>query len=68
MTTNYTKRPKNIPNGHKIYKIIYICTYIHFPFRGPPKYTKIGIFGLKLNHIWQPCLEGFNPTIVYVEA
>jgi hypothetical protein len=39
----YTKRPQIVPNGHKIYQ--------HFPFKGPPKYTKIGIFGLKINHL-----------------
>jgi hypothetical protein len=43
MTTNYTKRPSNIPNGHKIYQ--------HFPFQGPPKFTQTGIFGLKINHL-----------------
>jgi hypothetical protein len=32
----------NIPNGHKIYQ--------HFPFQGPPKFTQMGIFGLK-NHL-----------------
>jgi hypothetical protein len=32
-----------ILNGHKIYQ--------HFPFQGPPKFTKIGIFGLKINHL-----------------
>jgi hypothetical protein len=33
----------NIPNGHKIYQ--------HFPFQGPPKFTQIGIFGFKTNHL-----------------
>jgi hypothetical protein len=23
----------------------------HFPFQGPPKFTNIGIFGLKINHL-----------------
>jgi hypothetical protein len=23
----------------------------HFPFRGPPKFTQIGIFGLKICHL-----------------
>jgi hypothetical protein len=23
----------------------------HFPFQDPPKYTQIGIFGLKVNHL-----------------
>jgi hypothetical protein len=31
------------PNGHKIYQ--------HFPFKGPTKYTQIGILGLKINHL-----------------
>jgi hypothetical protein len=25
--------------------------YQHFPFQGPPKFTQIGIFGLKINHL-----------------
>jgi hypothetical protein len=24
---------------------------IHFTFLGPPKFTQIGIFGLKINHL-----------------
>jgi hypothetical protein len=43
MALNYTKWPYNIPNGHKIYP--------HLPFKGPPKFTQIGIFGLKTNHL-----------------
>jgi hypothetical protein len=39
----YTKWPYNIPNGHIIYQ--------HYPFQGPPKFTQIGIFGLKINHL-----------------
>jgi hypothetical protein len=23
----------------------------HFPFKGPPKYTQIGIFGLQIYHL-----------------
>jgi hypothetical protein len=52
MTTNYTKMViyviptytkcfKNIPNGNKM----------HIPFLGPPKYTQIGIFGMKIYHL-----------------
>jgi hypothetical protein len=37
---------KNIPNVQKIYKI-----YQHFRIYGPPKFTQIGIFGLKINHL-----------------
>jgi hypothetical protein len=40
---NYTKWPNNILNGHKIYR--------HFPYEGTPNFTKIGIFGLKINHL-----------------
>jgi hypothetical protein len=43
MAMNYTKCPQNIPNGHKIFQ--------HLPFKGPPKFTQIGIFGLKTNHL-----------------
>jgi hypothetical protein len=34
---------KYIPNGHEIYQ--------HFPFKGPPKFTQSGIFGLKTYHL-----------------
>jgi hypothetical protein len=43
LAINYTKWPQNIPNGHKIYE--------HFPFQGPPKFTQIGILGMKINHL-----------------
>jgi hypothetical protein len=43
MAKRYTKWLSIIPNGHKIYP--------HFPFQGPPKYTRTGIFGLKLYHL-----------------
>jgi hypothetical protein len=43
---NYTKWPFNIPNCHKIYQ--------HFPFRGPQKFTQIGSFGTKINHLATP--------------
>jgi hypothetical protein len=32
-----------LPNGHKIYQL--------FPVQGPPKFTQIGIFGMKINHL-----------------
>jgi hypothetical protein len=38
-----SKWPKYVPNGHKI--------YLNFPFQGPPKFTKIGIFGMKIYHL-----------------
>jgi hypothetical protein len=37
----YTKWPKNILNGTKIY----------LSFQGPPKNTQIGIFGMKIYHL-----------------
>jgi hypothetical protein len=57
MDIRYTKWLLNIPNGHKIYQ--------HFTFQGPPKFTQIGIFGLKRNHLatlvggGQPFLKRF---------
>jgi hypothetical protein len=35
------------PKSSKIYK--------HFPIQGPPKFTQIGIFGLKTNHLATLC-------------
>jgi hypothetical protein len=32
-----------MPNGHKIYQ--------HLPLQDPPKFTQIGIFGLKKKHL-----------------
>jgi hypothetical protein len=49
MTTKYTKRPLNtpngliIPNGHQIHQNIL--------FQGLQKYTKIGFFGLKIYYL-----------------
>jgi hypothetical protein len=43
MYLNNTKRPKNIPNGHKI--------KLHSPFQCPPNFTQIGILGMKINHL-----------------
>jgi hypothetical protein len=34
---------KNLPNGHKM------CQ--HLPLQAPPKITKSGIFGFKINHL-----------------
>jgi hypothetical protein len=37
----------NIPNGRKIFQM-----FIKYSsFQGPPNFTKIGIFGLKTNHL-----------------
>jgi hypothetical protein len=38
----FNKWPQNIPNSHKIAQIDQ-----HLPLRDPPKFTQIGIFGLK---------------------
>jgi hypothetical protein len=51
MTTNYTKWPRIVPTGHKIFQMVITYTNINVPFKGPPKFTKIGIFGLKTNHL-----------------
>jgi hypothetical protein len=40
------------PNGHKIYQ--------DFPQQDPPKFTQIGIFGLKTNHLAALHLFRFN--------
>jgi hypothetical protein len=34
---------KNIPNYHKFYQ--------HFQFQDPPKYSRIILFGMKINHL-----------------
>jgi hypothetical protein len=39
-----------IPNSHKLYQRA-VKIYQHFIFQGPPKYTQIGIFGLKVNRL-----------------
>jgi hypothetical protein len=39
----YARWPYSIPNGHKMYQ--------HFRFRGPPKFSQSGIFGLKMYHL-----------------
>jgi hypothetical protein len=46
MAIKYTKWPKNTRNGRKIFQ--------HFTFRDPPKYTQIGIFGMKIYHLATP--------------
>jgi predicted secreted protein len=43
MATKYTKWQLNRPKGHKIYQ--------HLPLQDPPKFTQIGIFGLKIWHL-----------------
>jgi hypothetical protein len=43
MAIKYTKWPEYIPNVHRIYQA--------FLFKGPPKFTQIRIFGLKIYHL-----------------
>jgi hypothetical protein len=47
----YTKRGYIISNGHKIGIHNGRKIYQHFQFQGPPKYTQIGILGMKINHL-----------------
>jgi hypothetical protein len=73
MVIQYPKCPQNIPNGHK--------KYTHFPIYGPPKFTQIGIFGLKKKPSGNPGfnifqmislesygLAGFEPTVHVVSV
>jgi hypothetical protein len=41
--TKSSKTKIHITSGHRKYQ--------HFPYQGPPKYTQIGICGLKINHL-----------------
>jgi hypothetical protein len=43
MASKFIQWPQNIPNGHK--------TFQQFPFCGPPKYTQISIFVMKMYHL-----------------
>jgi hypothetical protein len=43
MAIRHNKRPSFAPNGLGIYR--------PFQFQGPPKFTPIGNFGLKVNHL-----------------
>jgi hypothetical protein len=47
ITTKYNKWPKNIPNGRKIFQMAIKYT----KWQDLPKFTQIGIFGLKTNHL-----------------
>jgi hypothetical protein len=40
---------ENIPNNHKIYQMAIIDQ--HLPLQDPPKFTKIGILGMKIYHL-----------------
>jgi hypothetical protein len=52
MAINFNKIAIKIPNGLEIYQ--------NFPPQGPYKYTKIGTFGMQLNHLAR---GGVNCTI-----
>jgi hypothetical protein len=43
MALKFFQWPQNTPNGHKIYQ--------DFSLQDPPKFTQMGIFGLKTNHL-----------------
>jgi hypothetical protein len=51
MSTKYTKWPEIGLNGPKIYQ--------HFPMQNLPKFTQIGIFGLKICHLATPFRTSF---------
>jgi hypothetical protein len=46
----YTKKPLNMPNGYKIDQKGHTI-YQHLSSQDPPKFTQIGILGLKINHL-----------------
>jgi hypothetical protein len=50
----YIKWPLNISNGRKIGRPNGHRIYQDFPLQDPPKFTKIGIFCLKTNHMATP--------------
>jgi hypothetical protein len=57
----YTKWTEHLPNGHKIYQ--------HLPLQDPPKFTQIGILGLKIYHLATlPSLAKvhFSPALRYL--
>jgi hypothetical protein len=49
---------KNIPNYHKMYQMA-IKIFQPFPIQGPPKFTQIWIFCLKIYHL--ATLAGASP-------
>jgi hypothetical protein len=64
MTTNYTKRPQIIPNGHKVFNGHKI--HPHLTFKGPSKYTQIGIFGLKTKHLATLVITPLTPEMNFL--
>jgi hypothetical protein len=56
IATKYTTLPQNIPHCHKIYQIATKYTkwpynYQRLPLQHPPKFTQIGLLGLKICHL-----------------
>jgi hypothetical protein len=49
MAIKYFQWPQNRPNDHKIFQ--------DFPLQDPPKFTQIGIFGLKNKPSGNPDLD-----------
>jgi hypothetical protein len=52
----FYKTPQNIPNGHEIHKNDVSIPngheiLQHFSFQGTPKFTQLGIFGMKIYHL-----------------
>jgi hypothetical protein len=52
----HTKMGGNIPNDRKISRMATKYTYQPLPLQDPPKFTQIGIFGLKI------CIASGNPA------
>jgi hypothetical protein len=46
--TKYTKWQQSLPNGHQIGRPYGHKIYQHLRLQDPPKFTQIGIFGLKI--------------------
>jgi hypothetical protein len=57
MIIKYPKCPLNVQDGHKIYQ--------HFPNQGTPKFTQIGIFGLKIYYLATP---GHQPNCTQLQV
>jgi hypothetical protein len=51
ITTLSNNHKVGIPNSRKMLQMAIEYNQRHIPFEGPPKFTQIGIFGLKINHV-----------------
>jgi hypothetical protein len=60
MTIKNIKLPQNIPNGRKVHKPNGHKIYQHLLLQGHPKFTQIGIFGMKIYHLATPVSVVFN--------